>query len=298
MTDESDSPRPVALVTGTRSGIGRATAAALRDAGYRVVGTRSWGEATADEVVMDVADDDSVRAGVEAVLERSGGRLDVVVNNAGIAMSGSLETSDWATARHLFEVNVWGPVRVLRATLPVLRASIGERDTAGDGDRPHPVVVNVSSVGGRAPARGYQAFYAASKHALRAMTEALAWELGPFGIRVLLAEPGFVATEIFDRARFEIPPDPADPYGADEQWVRSFFLRGSASALDPAVVGARLAELVDAARRAPVPLYQPVGPDAEAGIAAARAAPDFETWLAGALARIDALVGPRPGTPA
>jgi NAD(P)-dependent dehydrogenase (short-subunit alcohol dehydrogenase family) len=230
---------------------------------------------------MDVRDDASVTDGVAAALDWAGGPFDVVVNNAGIAASGSVETMDWAVARDVFETKLWGVARVVRAVLPSMRA-------AGRG-----LVVNVSSVGGRTPARGFQGIYAGSKHALRSLSEALHWEVAPFGIGVVLLEPGFVATNIFERAAFERPADPDDPYGSQEAWVRRFFVDGAAAhAVAPAVIAGQVVAIAGEDHRA---LYQPIGADAVAGIDAARAAPDFETWQAGALRRVADIAGPRPG---
>jgi NAD(P)-dependent dehydrogenase (short-subunit alcohol dehydrogenase family) len=279
------------LVTGAASGIGRATVEAFAAHGDTVVAAvrdASTAPVFPDGVAvveMDVRDDEAVRRGVAAALAGAGDRLDVVVNNAGIAASGSVETIDWATARDVFETNLWGACRVIRAVLPSMRA-------AGRG-----LVVNVSSVGGRTPARGFQGVYAGSKHALRSLSEALHWEVAPFGVRVVLAEPGFVATNIFDRAGFDRAGfdragDPDDPYAAEEAWVRRFFVDGAAAhAVDPAVVAAGLLAVAEEEHPA---LYQPIGTDAVAGIEAARAAPDFETWQAGALGRVADIAGPRP----
>jgi NAD(P)-dependent dehydrogenase (short-subunit alcohol dehydrogenase family) len=276
------------LVTGAGSGIGRATVEAFAAHGHRVVAAvRDPATAPAfpggvTVVGIDVRDDAAVADGVATALEWAGGRLDVVVNNAGIAASGSVETIDWVTARDVFETNLWGAMRLARAVLPSMRA-------AGSG-----LIVNVSSVGGRTPARGFQGVYAGSKHALRSLSEALHWEVAPFGVRVVLLEPGFVATNIFERARFGRPADLDDPYAAEEAWVRRFFVDGAAvHAVAPAVVAEAVVAIADEASPA---LYQPIGAEAVAGIDAARAAPDFETWQAGALRRVADVAGPRPGT--
>lgn len=278
------------LVTGASSGIGAAAVNAFATAGYQVVAAvrdpanvaGPW-PVGVTPVVIDVRDPASVRAGVGAAQDAAGGALDVVVNNAGVAAIGPVESADLAAAQDLFDTNLWGAVRVAQAALPAMRA-------AGGG-----LVANISSVGGRTPARGFQAFYAASKHALRCLSEALVWELGPFGVRVVLVEPGFVATNIFDRARFESAPRPGGPYARAEDEVRRFFLRGAATmAVAPSVVAERLVAL--AADPAPA-LYQPVGADAVAGIETARSAATFEAWLAAAqrrVAEIAALDGPPP----
>ncbi|MDQ3385536.1 MAG: SDR family oxidoreductase [Actinomycetota bacterium] len=203
---------PVALVTGCSSGFGMLAALELARRGQRVFAMmRDVGragrleEAAAAEgldvtvVALDVTDDDSVRNGVGAVLERAG-RLDVVVNNAGVASAGAIEAVDDAVVRTLFETNVFGVLRVLRATLPTLRAQ-------GSG-----AVVNVSSLAGLLPGMPLDGYYYATKHALEALTEALAHEVEPFGIRVALVEPGLFKTAIGDNLVTGADPEVADAY--------------------------------------------------------------------------------------
>jgi NAD(P)-dependent dehydrogenase (short-subunit alcohol dehydrogenase family) len=127
---------------------------------------------TVEIATLDVTDDESVAAAV-AEIESRHGAVDVLVNNAGVGYSGAVEAIDMDRARALMETNVWGAVRTMRAVLPAMRAQ-------GSG-----VIVNVSSVAGRVPASGHHGFYAASKHALNALTEAAATELEHFGVRVV-----------------------------------------------------------------------------------------------------------------
>ena len=266
------------LVTGAGSGIGRATAEAFVARGDDVVAALRDPTTTAPvpgarTVAIDVTDDESVRAALAG-----SDPFDVVVNNAGISMSGPVETIDWAVARRMFETNYWGALRVIRAVLPAMRA------------RRSGLIVNVSTVGGRTPTRGYHAFYQGSKHALRSASEALVWELAPFGVHVVLVEPGFVATNIFARGGYDDRPAPS-PYEADEAWVRRFFVAGAeAHAIDPAEVAAAIAAVADEER--PV-LHHPVGADAAAGVATA-AALGLEDWYDAAVDRVTSLAGPRP----
>ena len=228
----------------------------------------------AECVALDVCDDASVAAALT-------GRepFDIVINNAGISLSGPVETIDLDSARLVFETNYWGALRVVRATLPAMRA------------RRSGLIINVSTVGGRTPTRGFHAFYQGSKHALRSLSEALVWELEPFGVAVVLVEPGFVATNIFDRGGYSEDP-PASPYAEDEAWVRRFFLEGRAS---HAVTASTVAdEIVAIAGQRRPDLHHPVGPDAIAGVAAAQAM-SFEDWYDGAVARVASMAGPRPG---
>lgn len=149
-------PPQVALVTGTSSGIGRATAVELARRGFRVFGTVRAGNGNplpgVESVVLDVRDDASIERAVSEVLV-SGGHIDVLVNNAGTSMRGAIEETDISQARELFDVNFFGAVRVTRAVLPAMRAQGAGR------------IVFVSSVLGFLPGP-FVGFYAASKHAL------------------------------------------------------------------------------------------------------------------------------------
>ena len=174
----------VAIVTGASSGIGLATAKRLKQAGYRVFGTSR--KAMADNVdgismlVCDVTDDASVQAMVAAVL-RKDERIDLLVNNAGIGLLGAAEESSVAQAQALFDVNVFGILRVTNAVLPTMRAQRSGR------------IVNMSSILGLIPSP-YNALYASTKHAVEGYSESLDHELRTFGIRVALVEPGLTRT--------------------------------------------------------------------------------------------------------
>jgi NAD(P)-dependent dehydrogenase (short-subunit alcohol dehydrogenase family) len=239
---------------------------------------RAGAEGLAVEVVpLDVTDDTSVEAAVRTV-EEAHGAVDVLVNNAGVAGSGPVETIPLALARGVLDTNVWGPVRTTRAVLPAMRAR-------GSG-----VIVNVSSAAGRVPGMPYNGFYAASKHALGALSESLAWELAPFGIRVVLIEPGFVATEIFEKSW--TTDDAGAPYGADHRWMNAFFrTSGETRAGDPAVVAEAVAR---AAADPGTPLHVLVGDDARTFADLAARADGHEDWVAVATQIVESVAGPRP----
>jgi short-subunit dehydrogenase len=174
----------IALVTGASTGIGNATAKTLQTAGFRVFGTsrRAAGERS-DGVTMlscDVTDDPSVAKLVDEVLAKEG-RIDLLVNNAGIGLLGGAEESSIAQAKALFDVNVFGVLRVTSAVLPTMRRQ-------GKGR-----IVNLSSVLGLIPAP-YSALYASTKHAIEGYSESLDHELRLFGIRVVLVEPAYTRT--------------------------------------------------------------------------------------------------------
>jgi NAD(P)-dependent dehydrogenase (short-subunit alcohol dehydrogenase family) len=176
---------PVALVTGASAGIGEAAARALVGAGFTVYGTSRSAAAgeKRDGVVLlplDVTDDGSVAGVVREVLARSG-RIDVLVNNAGVGIAGAAEESSIEQARALFETNVFGSIRMTRAVLPHMREQGGGR------------IINVSSVLGLVPAP-FMALYAATKHAIEGYSESLDHEVREHGVRVLLVEPGYTNT--------------------------------------------------------------------------------------------------------
>lgn len=174
----------VALVTGASSGIGYATTKALQGAGYRVFGTsRRAVTERSDGVTMltcDVTDDSSVAKLVDEVLAKAG-RIDVLVNNAGLGLLGGAEESSIAQAHALFDVNVFGVLRVTNAVLPAMRRQRKGR------------IVNLSSVLGLIPAP-YSALYASTKHAIEGYSESLDHELRTLGIRVMLVEPAYTRT--------------------------------------------------------------------------------------------------------
>jgi NAD(P)-dependent dehydrogenase (short-subunit alcohol dehydrogenase family) len=192
----------VALVTGASSGIGRATAQALRRDGYRVFGTsRKPMPNSADGIAMlvcDVTDDASAQAAVEGVVSRAG-RLDVLVNNAGIGLLGGAEESTAAQAKAVFDVNVFGVIRMTNAVLPVMRRQRQGR------------IVNLSSVLGFIPAP-FNALYASTKHAIEGYSESLDHELRTQGVRVVLVEPGVTRTAFEEN--LTRPDRPLDLYDA------------------------------------------------------------------------------------
>ncbi len=168
------------LVTGAGTGIGRATAEVLTAHGHEVVATARRVERlddldVAQRLALDVTADASVAACVAAA-----GDIDVLVNNAGIRETGPVETSPHQALQRMFETNVFGPMRMVRALVPAMR------------ERGHGVVVNVTSLEGRiaAPLAGA---YCGTKHALEALSESLHLEIAHFGLRVVIVEPGYIA---------------------------------------------------------------------------------------------------------
>ena len=178
----------VALVTGASSGIGEATVLALLDTGYTVYGAArrvdrmaALVDAGAKVLAMDVTDDESMTAGVALVLAEAG-RIDLLVNNAGFGSYGALEEVPLAEARYQFDVNVFGLARLTQLVLPGMRGQGSGR------------IVNISSIGGKIyePLGGW---YHATKFAVEGLSDSLRMELAPFGIQVVVVEPGAIRTE-------------------------------------------------------------------------------------------------------
>ncbi|MHC2018049.1 oxidoreductase [Methylobacterium sp. CM6247] len=226
-----------AIVTGAASGIGLATAKALKAAGYRVYGTsRRPAQGRDGDVTMlacDVTDDASVEALVQTVHGETG-RIDLLVNNAGFGISGAAEESTVAQAQALFDVNLFGVIRTTRAVLPLMRAQAGGR------------IVNISSILGLVPAP-YMAVYSASKHALEGYSESLDHEVRGQGIRVVLVEPAYTRTA-FD-ANLVSPDAPLSLYDSDRAGRERFTREVMATADAPEIV----AEVVVKAATAAAP---------------------------------------------
>jgi NAD(P)-dependent dehydrogenase (short-subunit alcohol dehydrogenase family) len=235
-----------ALITGCSTGFGRATAVELKKRGYEVVATARRPETIADidadaHLALDVTDDESVTKAVAAA-----GIVDVLVNNAGVGIGGPVELVPLAEVRRVFETNTFGPLRMMQAVLPQMRA------------RRSGTIVNVSSVSGRvaAPLSG---FYAASKFALEALSEALHIEAGHFGIRTVVIEPGYFRTNISESHHdYGVDAPPYDELDAIMTKLEGEL--GRAAAPGPEVVATAIADAIET----PGPPWRvPVGTDAE-----------------------------------
>jgi NAD(P)-dependent dehydrogenase (short-subunit alcohol dehydrogenase family) len=180
------SSRPVVLITGASSGFGYLASELFVRADYRVFGTsrRADGSVPAgvEHVTLDVSSEDSVRTCVDHIA-REAGRVDVLVNNAGVLHVGPAEECSIDEARRLFETNFFGVARMTHALLPLMREQKSGR------------IIIVGSLAGLVAVPG-EAFYGASKFALEGYGEALSYEVAPFGISVSIIEPGFFKTNI------------------------------------------------------------------------------------------------------
>ena len=224
------------IVTGASSGIGRATAATLARAGFRVFGTArrrtTDGPNLVSMLTCDVTDDESVNALVSSVLSRAG-RIDILVNNAGIGLIGVAEESSVRQVQALFDVNLFGVMRVTNAVLPSMRRHGGGR------------IINVSSILGVMPAP-YQAHYSATKHALEGYSESLDHEIRAFNIRVSLIEPALTRS-VFEQSALE--PDSALPdYDVSRTGARAVLQETLPTGDPPEVVADAVLRAATAAR--------------------------------------------------
>jgi len=221
----------VVLVTGVSSGIGRAAAEQFARRGCKVFGTvRNLALAVPLQgvtlVEMDVRNNDSIRKAVSEIIDVAG-RIDVLVNNAGMNMLGAVEETTMEEAANLFETNFFGILRTMQAVLPHMRQQRSGR------------IVNVSSVLGFLPSP-YMGLYAASKHAVEGLSETLDHEVRQFGIRVTLVEPAYTKTSLeanSPQAKFTVAA-----YDRDRASVATAVARDVGKAPEPDTVAATIVE--------------------------------------------------------
>lgn len=229
--------KPVALVTGASSGIGKATAERLAAAGYTVYGTSrrgaTPGRRSFEMLSLDVTSEESVDAAVSGLL-RSEGRIDLLVNNAGFSVApAGAEESTIGQAQAIFDTNFFGIVRMTRAVVPHMR-----RQGAGR-------IINIGSVLGFLPAP-YMALYAATKHALEGYSESLDHELRSWGIRVAVIQPAFTKTH-FDANLLE-PDAKLEVHGEARATVTRQMRAALETADEPGVVAGVVLAAATAAR--------------------------------------------------
>jgi NAD(P)-dependent dehydrogenase (short-subunit alcohol dehydrogenase family) len=245
--DQKQQAQRVALVTGAATGIGESTARALHAAGYRVFGTYRKLPTTkvrgVDYVVCDVTDDQAVDAAVREVLAKVG-RIDLLVNNAGVGLVGAAEESSLEQAKSVFDVNLFGLIRMTKAVLPSMRQQRSGR------------IVNISSVMGLIPSP-FMALYSASKHAVEGYSQSLDHEVRSAGIRIVLVEPGYTRTTFESNA---LAADRQSEHYATARATAEAVLRDEVAKADPPEVVA--ATVVTAATAAAPRLRYTAGRDA------------------------------------
>jgi NAD(P)-dependent dehydrogenase (short-subunit alcohol dehydrogenase family) len=268
----SNNVRKTWFITGTSSGFGHAFATYALEKGYNVVAT-ARNPAKLKELVaqapdrvlsltLDVDRPRDAEAAVKAALERFG-RIDVLINNAGYGIVGAVEETPEKELRALMETNFFGAAAVIKAALPALRAQ-----QSG-------AIVNISSLGGQLSFAGFSA-YSASKFALEGLSEALAQEAAPFGIKVLIVEPGNFRTNLLGSGTREMPA--IDAYGKTVGGTREFARGMHGTQIGDPIKAAAAIDQALAADRTPLRLQ--LGEDAvEAVRAHAKALlEDLQRW--------------------
>jgi NAD(P)-dependent dehydrogenase (short-subunit alcohol dehydrogenase family) len=226
----------VVLVTGGSAGIGRATVQRLAAGGHRVFAASRRPERSplpdgVTPVVLDVADPAAAAPCIDAVVDAAG-RIDALVNNAGTGAIGALEETGDDEAAHIFEVNLFGPMRLARAAIPRMREQGGGR------------IVNVTSMNDVLPAP-FAGWYSASKAALASASRVLDAEVHRFGIDVSVVAPGLFRSEMSDQlTTMEVPADSI--YASTLAAVREQNIARIPSAGDPAEVADAIATCIDA----------------------------------------------------
>ncbi len=192
----------VILITGTSSGIGKASAEYLAKQGHTVFGTSRYPgsypkPAGYNLIQMDINDEEIVQNGIEYIIQKYG-RIDVVINNAGVHVAGSIEDTPIEKSKEQLEANFFGIHRMCKTVIPYMR------------QQQNGYIINISSILG-VLSLPYQGFYSASKFAIEGMTEALRFEVLSFGIKVCLVEPGDVHIEPAHK-RWKTPLSTKSPY--------------------------------------------------------------------------------------
>ena len=262
----------VILVTGSSTGIGQETALHMARKGHDVYGAvRSPETATelkaliaaedlpVSVIKLDLVDPDSIVTAVAEIMARSG-RIDALVNNAGIGGGRAVEETPMHEVREIFETNYFGNVNVLRAVTPIMRQQKSGR------------IVTVGSLAGRV-VMGCHAHYSASKWAMEGLSEALAQEMAEFNVKVAIIEPGCVLTPIWGKG--SLPTEPS-PYLKSLQRLGRFFEFGLRRPAMPTDVASAIAHAIESDK----PHFRyPVGPDAVESVAA-RAKVSDDEWIA------------------
>ena len=263
----------VTLVTGASSGIGEATALHFARLGHTVYASMRTPDASgsglrqaAEEahldlelIALDVDDSTSVASAVGGVMERSG-RIDVLVNNAGVLKLTSVEEVSLEEAKAVFETNVFGPLRMMQAVLPAMR----EQESG--------TIVNISSVAGRLVSAGH-GIYAATKYALEALSEAVAIETRRLGIRVIVIEPGFISTPILDKGiAIEVGEG---PYAPHLRRMQALYRNARGGAEPPSAVAEVIADALDD----PTPRFRYLAGEGAPRVINGRARMTDEEWI-------------------
>lgn len=224
----------VILITGASTGLGESIATYLAQRGYVVYGTSRQADTTGKSYTMlpmDVTSSESIQQGVEQIIRREG-RLDVLINNAGLGIAAPVELLPLDDVQKVFDTNVTGVIRAVQAVLPVMR-----RQRSG-------LIINISSIAAEA-GLPYRGAYSASKAAVERLTEALRLELAPFGVQATSVQPGGTRTDINkNRLRASIAADSV--YKATFDRTYELIDQSVSEGIDPAVFGPLVESIINA----------------------------------------------------
>ncbi|MCU0459660.1 MAG: SDR family oxidoreductase [Bacteroidales bacterium] len=260
----------VILITGVSSGFGRESAALMAVQGHRVYGTvRSECEALQGVIhlSMDLTDHESIRRAVREVVEKEG-RIDVLVNNAGMHTGGPVETTPVEYIRLQMETSFMGMVLLTREVLPVMRGSGGG------------MIINISSIGGLM-GLPFQPFYSAAKFAVEGFSEALRMEVQPFNVRVVVINPGdFRTSNSGNRRKFLAPAAGEDPYAGQFEKSLSIIEKDEAGGQNPARLAKKLVKIIES--RNPAHRYIISSPDQRLAVVLKKLLPGkVFSWILG-----------------
>jgi len=224
----------VILITGISSGFGKQTAQLLAGQGYSVYGTIRKKSEVSDSInvlMMDLTDKESINNAVDAVIDKEG-KIDILINNAGMHTGGPIETSPEENIKLQMDTNFIGMVHLTRKILPVMR-------NQGGG-----TIINISSIGGLM-GLPFQAFYSASKFAIEGFSEALRMEVSKFNIKVVVINPGdFSTNNSSNRRNFLAPVTPGDTYQRQFERTLSIIEKDEANGWDPVILARKVVKIV------------------------------------------------------
>jgi len=226
----------VVLVTGGSSGIGKSICLYLHEKGYTVYGTSRNPARYANEVpfkliALDVLDEKTITPALKTIIDTEG-KLDVLINNAGIGMLGSIEDSTADEVKDVFETNVYGILRTCQAVLPHMR------------ERKAGLIINVSSIAGYM-GLPYRGIYSATKASVHMITEAMRIELKPYGVKACVVDPGDFATNISENRLVAHAGRSGSVYAKEINRVEAMINAEVAHSPDPILMGKIIAKIIE-----------------------------------------------------